>query len=115
MIAEAYRVLRPGGVMIMEFTQMAAVLDEGHDYFRFTQHPAYYRINRTDLPGSLFFVPDQAELPRLPGYVAVSATILSGVYAEGPERQFYEGLKRMTPVVTIGHSIHVYRVDRPWW
>jgi SAM-dependent methyltransferase len=46
MIAEAYRVLRPGGVMIMEFTQMAAVLDEGHDYFRFTQHGAEALVRR---------------------------------------------------------------------
>jgi len=45
-LAEAFRVLRPGGVLIMEFTQMAAVLDHGHDYFRFTRHGAELTLRR---------------------------------------------------------------------
>ena len=36
-IAEAHRVLRPGGHLVMEFTQMAPVHDDLHDYFRFTR------------------------------------------------------------------------------
>lgn len=43
---EAFRVLRPGGVMIMEFTQMSAVLDHGHDYFRFTRFGAELLVRR---------------------------------------------------------------------
>lgn len=40
MIAEAHRVLRPGGVLILEFTQMVPLHDEPHDYFRFTRFGA---------------------------------------------------------------------------
>ena len=36
LVEEAYRVLRPGGTLILEFTQMAPLHDEPHDYFRFT-------------------------------------------------------------------------------
>jgi SAM-dependent methyltransferase len=46
MLAEAHRILRPGGVLIMEFTQMAAVLDHGRDYFRFTRHGAELLLAR---------------------------------------------------------------------
>lgn len=46
MLAEAHRVLRPGGVLIMEFTQMAAVLDHGRDYYRFTRHGAELMLRR---------------------------------------------------------------------
>jgi SAM-dependent methyltransferase len=45
-LEEAHRVLRPGGHLIMEFTQMAAVLDHGHDFFRFTQHGAELLVRR---------------------------------------------------------------------
>ena len=37
MIHEAHRLLRPGGALILEFTQMVPLHDEPHDYFRFTR------------------------------------------------------------------------------
>ena len=40
MLSEAHRVLRPGGVLLLEFTQMAQLHDEPHDYFRFTRFGA---------------------------------------------------------------------------
>jgi SAM-dependent methyltransferase len=46
MIAEAHRVLRPGGTLILEFTQMAWVHDEPHDYFRFTRYGAGWLLER---------------------------------------------------------------------
>ena len=52
---------------------------------------------------------------QLPGYVAVSATVLRGVYLGEPERAFYKSFLNRTPVASIGHSIFVYWVEQPWW
>jgi hypothetical protein len=78
--------------------------------------PRYYGIDCTFLPGAPTWVnPEFVNDPRLPGYVAVSATLLRGVYAENDQqRQFYAPLARMTPAAVIGHSIFVYWVERPW-
>lgn len=46
MIAEANRVLKPGGVLILEFTQMVPLHDEPHDYFRFTRHGAEHLLRQ---------------------------------------------------------------------
>ena len=46
MIAEAHRVLRPGGVLILEFTQMVPLHDEPHDFFRFTRFGARYLLEQ---------------------------------------------------------------------
>jgi SAM-dependent methyltransferase len=42
---EASRVLRPGGVLILEATQMAPLHDAPHDYFRFTRFGAEALLN----------------------------------------------------------------------
>ncbi len=77
--------------------------------------PAYYGITDTPLPGAPFFESDRIGSARLPGYVAVSATILSGAYGTDAERRFYEPIRNLKPVATIGYSINVYQIDRPWW
>ncbi|MBI1799833.1 MAG: class I SAM-dependent methyltransferase [Candidatus Eisenbacteria bacterium] len=46
MLKEANRVLRPGGVLLLEFTQMAPLHDPPHDYFRFTRHGAAWLLGR---------------------------------------------------------------------
>lgn len=46
LLEEAHRVLREGGVLVMEFTQMAPLHDEPNDYFRFTRYGARWLCER---------------------------------------------------------------------
>ena len=78
-----------------------------------TADPAYYNISCTLLPGSLLL--NSSQMPQLPGYVAISATNLRGVYFNEQLRQFYAPLLTQTPVTKIGQSILIYRIESPWW
>lgn len=79
-------------------------------YFGITD-PAYYGINWTPLPGSGISA-TRGSRPELPGYVAISATIQSGVYLPRRWRLFYRAFRDLEPVAVIGNSIRIYRVDR---
>lgn len=74
--------------------------------------PAYYGIACTPLPGSIDFIQAGGPHPRLPGYVAISATVLSGVYSTPEWRLFYRGFAAMEPVAVVGNTINVYWVER---
>ena len=78
--------------------------------------PAYYGIEYTRLPGANpgFVAPWERPWrpPSLPGYVAVSATVLSGVYLDARWRLFYTALFRREPAAVIGNSIFVYWLDQ---
>jgi hypothetical protein len=74
--------------------------------------PAYYGIDATYLPGGPSFAAGSTSRPRLPGYVAISATVLSGVYAQPWMRLFYQPFHALEPVAVIGHAMRVYRVDQ---
>ena len=78
-----------------------------------TAYPPYYGIHATYLPGSAYFEPNPSL--QLPGYVAISATVLRGVYLGDQERAFYRSFLTRTPVASIGRSIFVYWVEQPWW
>jgi hypothetical protein len=80
-----------------------------------TADPAYYGIECTYLPGGPFFAEKLIRPPELPGYVAVSATVLRGVYLDGRGQAFYRRLVDCEPVACIGNSINVYRFEKPWW
>ena len=54
LIEEAHRVLRRDGTLIMEFTQMAPLHDEPHDYFRFTRFGARSLLERGGFEPVLF-------------------------------------------------------------
>jgi len=80
-----------------------------------TADPRYYGIPCTVLPGSPFFAEQYVSAPVLPGYVAVSATNLRGVYMGEAGRAFYRPLLGREPIAQIGHSILIYWVEKPWW
>lgn len=46
LLAEAHRVLRPGGVLLLEFTQTAPLHDEPYDFYRFTRYGARALLDR---------------------------------------------------------------------
>ena len=81
-----------------------------------TADPAYYDIDYTQLPAATpgIHLPSIARMwakPRLPGYVAVGATVLTGVYLDPEWQLFYRGLRGTRPVAVIGNSIFVYWLD----
>ncbi len=87
--------------------------DVGHinlAYFGMSD-PRYYDIDYTYLPGSFLFAGESIQEPTLPGYVAVSATILSGVYFDEHGRSIYAPLRDREPLTRIGNSIHVYWLE----
>ncbi len=77
--------------------------------------PSYYGMRFNRLVGSTQFVEDQLSPPKLPGYVAISTMVLTGVVFKPAYRDTYKSFLDREPVAVIGHSIRVYWVDRPWW
>lgn len=73
--------------------------------------PAYYGIDCTHLPGAPGFAIDAIARPRLPGYVAVSPTIMHGVYSPPEWRLFYEPFARLQPAAVIGDSLRIYWIE----
>jgi len=74
--------------------------------------PAYYKVDCTYLPGSPWLMRRVTSPPKLPGFVAISATVLSGVYLPPEWRLFYKGFHDRAPVATIGNTINVYWVEQ---
>jgi 4-amino-4-deoxy-L-arabinose transferase-like glycosyltransferase len=82
-----------------------------------TADPKYYGMDVRYMWGTI--APDVAAAqqgpPELPGYVAVSATLLDGVPFDSRLRDFYRPLRNRVPTADIDGSIKVYWVDQPWW
>jgi tetratricopeptide (TPR) repeat protein len=81
-----------------------------------TADPAYYDIDYTSLPAAtpgmnLPSIDRMWTKPRLPGYVAVGATVLTGVYLDPEWQLFYRGLYGTRPVAVLGNSMFVYWLD----
>lgn len=78
-----------------------------------TADPTYYGIDYVCLPSGSS-CPGGPRSPELPGYVAISATTLSGVYLSDEERAFYRRLlDGAVHETTLGNSILVYYCATP--
>jgi tetratricopeptide (TPR) repeat protein len=73
--------------------------------------PEYYGISCTHLPGAPKFAQDATARPTLPGYVAISATRLTGVYSPASWRLFYQPFLNLKPVAVLGHALRIYWVE----
>jgi SAM-dependent methyltransferase len=71
MLAEAHRVLKPGGTLLLEFTQMVPLHDEPHDYFRFTRYGAAFLLERAGFE-PLEYIPMGGLMARV-GLSAIAA------------------------------------------
>lgn len=77
--------------------------------------PGYYGIDCDLLPGYTAPPPMQVTRRVRPGdVVAVSATILQGLYVEPGMRPFFDRLRARVPLAVIGHTLFVYRADFEW-
>ena len=85
LLAEAHRVLRPGGTLLLEFTQMAPLHDEPHDYFRFTRYGAARLLERAGFE-PLDFIPIGGLMSR----VGLSAIAALNRINRGPTRVLTE-------------------------
>jgi hypothetical protein len=74
-----------------------------------TADPAYYGIDSVYLPGSAFLNDESADAPAgKPAYIAISETLLAGLYLDKPDR--YARFRLRKPTAIIGHSIRVYNL-----
>ena len=94
MIEEAHRVLRPGGTLILEFTQMCPLHDEPHDYFRFTRLGAQWMLERAG-----FDVVESVPIGGLMARVGLSAIAALNRINRGPIRVVTELPVRVLYVV----------------
>ncbi len=82
-------------------------------YFAYfgTVFPAFYGIDATMMPGG---VPGGFDVkPSLPGadedcYIAISATILQGVYLPKEFENLYRSFQQREPIAVVGETIYVY-------
>ena len=94
LIEESHRVLRPGGTLILEFTQMAPLHDEPHDYFRFTWFGAKSLLERGG-----FEIVDSQPIGGLMARVGLSAIAGIQRFNRGWTRIFTEIPARLLYIV----------------
>ena len=82
-----------------------------------TADPKYYGMDVHYIWGTIApnVAPAQQGPPELPGYVAVSATMLDGVPLDDRMRAFFKPLRDRVPTADIDGAIKVFWIDQPWW
>ncbi|MSR65661.1 MAG: phospholipid carrier-dependent glycosyltransferase [Verrucomicrobiae bacterium] len=80
-----------------------------------TADPRYYQIPCVNVAGTYEYAPQvDFKDARLPGYIAISATNLEGMYFTPEGRALWRKfLANATLVDTVGHSIFIYRKEAP--
>ena len=69
--------------------------------------PWAYGIKYINFPGGYKFGPAY-EVRNQPGVLAVSATMLQGIYADENYRQIYTTIRKLTPFEVLGGTIYLY-------
>lgn len=72
--------------------------------------PGYYGINYTYLPGSPLASPGSPP-PRLPGYLAISVTTLTGTYLRPEWQTYYRRFRETTPLAVLGNTIFIFKIE----
>lgn len=125
LLGEARRVLRPGGMLLLEFPQMVPLHDEPHDYFRYTRHGAACLLERAGFE-PLEYIPLGGLMTRV-GMSAIAALNRlnrgpARVLTELPVRALYVGLQLLfagldrllfDPREAIGHLVVARRREPP--
>ena len=76
--------------------------------------PKYYGVSYHNIRGGYFLGPP-FEPPRPPGVVAVSATILQGIYLEDDVRRAYNDVRmHLKPIEVLGGTIYLYDSSDMW-
>jgi hypothetical protein len=77
--------------------------------------PRYYQIPHVNLLGGCVFEPEEPfQAARIPGYLAISATNLQGVYLSAQGRALWARFLQDAHLIdTIGYSIFIYRLESP--
>lgn len=94
LLDEAHRVLKPGGMLLMEFTQMAPLHPYLDDYFRFTRTGATWLLERSG-----FAVVEVIPIGGLMARVGLSAIAALNRVNRGPTRVLTEVPIRLLYVV----------------
>ncbi|MGH7741828.1 MAG: class I SAM-dependent methyltransferase [Candidatus Eiseniibacteriota bacterium] len=94
MLEEAHRVLRPGGILIVELEQMAPLYRPPHDYWRFTRHGADWLLDRAG-----FDVVEHTAIGGLMARVGLSSIAALNRINRGPTRVITEIPVRIAYVV----------------
>ncbi len=94
MIAEAHRLLKPGGMLLLEFPQTLPLDDVDRDYFRFTRHAADLLLRRNGFE-PVEFLP----IGSLPARVGLSMIDALRKLNRGPTRILTELPVRLLYVI----------------
>jgi hypothetical protein len=73
--------------------------------------PGYYDLDCHYLPGSSALSTTEFSKPVLPGFVAISATVLTGLYQPVEWQLLYAPFRDRQPSAVVGNSVFVYWVE----